>query len=895
MMTSIATSKNRQRSSVRSRSLLVMEPPRHSHLPLVFLDFGKHLIGTSDTCTIRIAAEGVQPRHAMILVGEQKVLLKALDSKTWVNDGVVLETTLRPGDRISIGPITFAVRFATADELSDHYSEQAENDLAAAVVVAPTPEPQPTERRAPERHVPAPREVALPAAALVPELKDPDETALQDVQRQIQALTAETAIRQEVPPSAVSWQEKQQFAAREGQQKILAGELTRHSQRQREREVHLAKREAELEQKQSQLAIENERLVTTAQATRRELVEEHARQKALWQEWDAAYRRTADDLKAQLETIEQRRASIQIENDRLVADRAEVQRLQSEYEGERRVAAAERVQAAAELGELHAQRAAFETERRQLLADIQEREAQVANERRALAVAQDELLAARQEITHDQTRFATERSEESMRLEQQVREQTVAQMRLNEEASELQTLRLELESTRRSLEEQHAEFERHVEFDHDNEQSDISDAEIDELRCQLTDAQNELLLGRRVQHELQSQIENFERETRRKTEEFETWQRTLETQQAQLEVVREKLQLDREAISAAKAQVTPVVVSPQNDLPSEGGSKTSYSPPITVEELLGISTAEQPTDDFARLTESGLFDGLRPETDSLSSAFFASSTTELPPTGTGNYEFGASTAADELDSGFSNHHRDPGGFVPAPVIGLDRGPHSSPVSTVVAASRGGALSNEAETDVVFEQETAAVTVPMPEEVVTKSSLPSVDATLVDINRRFGFLTTPSTASPDGILPETETPNEVGTSAHESSGLSEATPANGPLPGKPVGGLSLPDLRAQLAQMFDLPEETQFECGSTFDSAVTEELQQSELPPEAVSTEESDQGLAQQSSSEVSSNVMSSFDSSEAGGSDVGDEFSLSAADSPLAVETSEVVCDRGTG
>ena len=100
-------------------------------------------------------------------------------------------------------------------------------------------------------------------------------------------------------------------------------ELSRQTQRQREREEQIAERQVELELKQRQLAIENERLVTAAQSTRRELTDEHARQVVLWQEWDAAYRRTAEDLKIQLETIEQRRAGIQVENERLAHDRAE--------------------------------------------------------------------------------------------------------------------------------------------------------------------------------------------------------------------------------------------------------------------------------------------------------------------------------------------------------------------------------------------------------------------------------------------------------------------------------------------------------------------------------------------------------------------------------------------
>lgn len=95
---------------------LVLEPPRHSGLTSIPLVPGRHLIGSAPECAIRICVEGILDRHALILVGENRTVIKSMDSRTWVNDGPVAEMALRPGDRLSIGPLTFRVRSATTEE-----------------------------------------------------------------------------------------------------------------------------------------------------------------------------------------------------------------------------------------------------------------------------------------------------------------------------------------------------------------------------------------------------------------------------------------------------------------------------------------------------------------------------------------------------------------------------------------------------------------------------------------------------------------------------------------------------------------------------------------------------------------------------------------------------------
>ena len=119
MKTTFAKSPHRSPAYTKFATPLVLDPPRHCGLPAIHLGPGKHLIGTSHDCSVRVRADDVQPRHAMIVVSEHRTIVKALDPRTWVNEGPVSEMALRPGDRLSLGPLTFRVRAASPDELAD--------------------------------------------------------------------------------------------------------------------------------------------------------------------------------------------------------------------------------------------------------------------------------------------------------------------------------------------------------------------------------------------------------------------------------------------------------------------------------------------------------------------------------------------------------------------------------------------------------------------------------------------------------------------------------------------------------------------------------------------------------------------------------------------------------
>src|SRR5882724_2004942 len=106
MINAIANSTTNQPGPSPVVDLLVLEPTRSSGLSVAILKSGRHVIGSAESCPIRIPVDGVQPQHALVLVGDQKTLVKALDERTWINDQPVTETKLRSGDRLSVGPIT---------------------------------------------------------------------------------------------------------------------------------------------------------------------------------------------------------------------------------------------------------------------------------------------------------------------------------------------------------------------------------------------------------------------------------------------------------------------------------------------------------------------------------------------------------------------------------------------------------------------------------------------------------------------------------------------------------------------------------------------------------------------------------------------------------------------
>jgi len=74
----------------------------------------KTILGRRPDCDLRIPTRDVSRRHCEIGPGEKRSELVVRDlgssNGTFVNDKRVAETMLKPGDRLTVGPVTFVVR-----------------------------------------------------------------------------------------------------------------------------------------------------------------------------------------------------------------------------------------------------------------------------------------------------------------------------------------------------------------------------------------------------------------------------------------------------------------------------------------------------------------------------------------------------------------------------------------------------------------------------------------------------------------------------------------------------------------------------------------------------------------------------------------------------------------
>ena len=96
---------------------LALEPVRNSAgVETLVFGPGQHLIGSSSDCSHVLRASGVQPRHCEIRIDAGRATLRALDVRTWLNNGPVRQVELHVGDRLTVGPLEFHVTARPAAE-----------------------------------------------------------------------------------------------------------------------------------------------------------------------------------------------------------------------------------------------------------------------------------------------------------------------------------------------------------------------------------------------------------------------------------------------------------------------------------------------------------------------------------------------------------------------------------------------------------------------------------------------------------------------------------------------------------------------------------------------------------------------------------------------------------
>ncbi len=430
-MTAITDLIRPSRATRKVETLMVLSPLTTS-LPKLLLKPGRWTVGSAATCSYRIVAEGVRPRHALLLCGGQTALLKAWDSHTWHNGQPVRgEVRLQAGDRVTVGSVEFSVEPAGPFE-----------------VLAQLPD--------------APRDVVARAQSAITTPPEPDGWDLERLRGQIQNLRDElsqrvsrrtTAIPAAPSPIAETHPDVERMSAR-------VAELEQSADEARQ----LAK---QTQQELSALRAEQAQRNAEWQQAREQLLAENAERERAWQQqadaWAVEHEQWQDELltlanaRQQLATkLEQRQSELQTEATRwqteyetLRADRqqqvvtevSEREQWQQEVESltnARQQLAAEFEQRQSELKTtatrwqtkceaLHAdwqrQQAAWAEERTQLLEESQrqkddaaqqaatQREQEWADQSQQLLAERQQIEAERQQIEAERARIEAERQQ----------------------------------------------------------------------------------------------------------------------------------------------------------------------------------------------------------------------------------------------------------------------------------------------------------------------------------------------------------------------------------------------------------------------------------------------------------------------------------------------------
>jgi len=493
-------------SHLQRHQLLVLEPSRLSHLQPTFLTAGRYLIGRAESSTIRVDYDGVQDRHALILVGDQVTLVKALDERTWINDLAVTETKLRPGDRLSIGPITFRVRSATSAEVlefADQFRAEAPTTSATPSVVLP-------EALSPQRPWPKDDQPLVTGAMTIESLPPIDGRADHVDSKQSGTIDAIDSILNELSSDRVSSILETLFIKQP--QGVLPAPHLRPSI-----EIELAANHPEIELP----PLPN-----------------------LLAERETELQGLSDELAGQRKELERAQAQLDAALAKLDLDRKELVRQQSVQELAQGDLIAERKGLADQAQSLRDAQAASRTELERITAEYRQRTTRLEAERRALMHGQDELAAAHKALDNQRTEWAatqqaiaeqsqafrSEQAEFHAQLDRHavVHRDREEQVRLDRQL--LDTVRDDLEAARQAIASERAQLiaDRAAHRDH-----------------QLA-LQNEQL-------EFHTELERYAALHRDREEQIDVERHSLHRAQDDLATARQALEADRTAWQAERA------------------------------------------------------------------------------------------------------------------------------------------------------------------------------------------------------------------------------------------------------------------------------------------------------------------------------------------------------
>lgn len=490
--------------SAQKTAPLVLVPARHARWPRCLLVPGRHHLGSGPENEVQIDVEGVATDHAMIVVGTDRVILKAWDRRTWVNDGPVQECELRAGDRVSIGPCSWLVCNATTDDLLHGWPTPAARSEAptptpvvpvvTTVIETPLPVEQQLAPEASQVTIESHVEVveATPTADLAEfagdiaspvydpiadTASDPDDDVHcpppsidHEADQLLQLQDELTQLRQELDDARSTW--RQETHRRELELATESAQLTRRGaaleraehELQRSREeldrlrIGLDSRAETIQAAEQQLSImqqtmleERQRLEVLSAQTRAELQQETARQSAAWTEWEVTQTRLLSDLAEQSRELEQRRHELQLERSRLNEERIDFEHVQRELRQAQREFQIERENW---LSETHAwedqcrirdeQYAAvqeqWQRQQQQLAADVRER-----------ARSQAEYLESQQQLQHERRLFAEQQAAWIQERETLWTELSEQRRRLDRETQHLESTQQKVDELQSAL------------------------------------------------------------------------------------------------------------------------------------------------------------------------------------------------------------------------------------------------------------------------------------------------------------------------------------------------------------------------------------------------------------------------------------------------------------
>lgn len=580
-------------------AVFVLEPPRHSQRPAVVLPIGKYIIGSADDCQVVLpVAEGILPHHALLIVGERKTHIRAWDDRTWINDWPVKESIVRPGDRISFGPVTCRFRAAKADEvlaeiLPPAVPASVESKAENARNSGGTP------LRLEEGHGPVRRGSSDPVADAAP--VEDSGTCRPSENSQIKPVAIPFGGGLPTPPPANREDPAQQVAA-------LEERLTQLLSRERgvqEADENSIRREREADRREQSLGDWELRLEQRAEKLAGDLLDLDDRQHRLSEQAGELARQTelleakAAQFAEELRTREAHWESVRQQSDADMAVQTRESELQLKHIAERE----------AELTARETALNQWDSERSQVSDEWQSRQEEWAATRQALEQrlgAESEVLqveAARLEADRaateaERTQLAQLRSnleEQARHLDEEARQLASQEEFLNERDAALTEQSAELDAARQELERQQSELQTEREtwragrtsFAKATPAQEADVSAIEELNAELLAGQAQLVADRetfaaelaerqRSADEQQSRLTKLEEEAdaerirltertatlaavraqlKTEYERLDEWRQTLQDQQEGLDSEQAELSRQRTDIEAAQARL----------------------------------------------------------------------------------------------------------------------------------------------------------------------------------------------------------------------------------------------------------------------------------------------------------------------------------------------------